>query len=235
MRSISNVPWPNRYDVERHRLSSWRHCLRGFSAQHEHGIARQTLCFGIYNQHGVYAMVGTCRLCRRNRALQISHLMPAAGKQLRDPALPNPNSVVVNREVALQSSWQAQDCLQCYECEQLFRKNGKDWILLLLAESRIPIALDTHDANPRSVTPKMKICSAGRLPEIDVEKVTYFAASIFWRACSHQWRSGKNKFESAGKLGPYEEEFRSRTLVSCEVAKCVYHRTVKYKERNFSA
>jgi hypothetical protein len=144
--------------------------------------------------------------------------MPAAGfKQLRDPACQNPNPVVINSEVALQSSWQAQDYLLCHDCEQMFREKGEDWILChCWRKEGFRLYEILKSATPSKIEGRLKIFSAASIPKIDVDQIGYFAASIVWRACVHEWRSGKGRYQSAGSLGPYEEQFRRYLLGTAE-------------------
>src|SRR5262245_63849308 len=74
--------------------------------------------------------VGVCALCRRQRELRDSHLLPAAiYKLLRDPQRPNPNPVMVTRKLAGTTSWQVKARLLCDECEQQFSRKGERYVL----------------------------------------------------------------------------------------------------------
>ena len=62
--------------------------------------------------------VGVCGLCRDQRALQDSHLFPAAlYKILRDPDRPNPNPGMVTRNHAGTTSRQVSAYFLCWDCE----------------------------------------------------------------------------------------------------------------------
>ena len=61
---------------------------------------------------------------------------------------------------------------------------------------------------------RLKVYSTTNLPEIDVPKLVYFAASVFWRASVHNWKSGGRTL-TLPKLGrKYEEQFRQYLLDS---------------------
>ena len=127
-------------------------------------------------------MIGTCRLCQKlNCELQMSHLLPAAGyERLRNSGEPGRHPVVINPEVTLESSWQAQSYLLCQECEKLFNSKGEDWILRnCWLEDEFPLHSTLVSASPVTVTPQVKTFSAAAIAKIDVEKIAYFAASIF--------------------------------------------------------
>jgi hypothetical protein len=57
-------------------------------------------------------------------------------------------------------------------------------------------------AQQPAVTSAYRACE---IPEINVAAFAYFAASIFWRASIHNWRSTA---DGDVRLGPYNEEFR---------------------------
>jgi hypothetical protein len=56
-------------------------------------------------------------------------------------------------------------------------------------------------------SPQIKVYHAVQIPKLNVAALTYFAASMFWRASAHRWKMGAK--ESRGiELGPYEERLR---------------------------
>jgi len=61
-------------------------------------------------------------------------------------------------------------------------------------------------AQPLAVEGGSAIYGATAIPEIDIEKLAYFAASVLWRGSAHDWRSGKDSIRTP-KLGPYERGF----------------------------
>jgi hypothetical protein len=60
-------------------------------------------------------------------------------------------------------------------------------------------------APPSLVFPRIEVYAAANFPEINVEAISYFAASMFWRASVHDWN---NRADEPIQLGPYEEQFR---------------------------
>jgi len=161
-------------------------------------------------------MLGTCRLCQQlNCDLQMSHLLPAAGyERLRKSGDPRRHPVVINAEVTYEASWQAQDYLLCRKCEQLGNSKGEDWILrnCWMKVDEFPLHANLVAAAPVTTTPDVKTFHAGALSEINVDRIVYFAASVFWRASAHAWPIGRNTTQDAGILGPYEERFRKYLL-----------------------
>jgi hypothetical protein len=78
---------------------------------------------------------GKCKLCLLEKRLCRSHLIPRAVYALcRAQKAPNPNPMMVTHKLALQTSRQAQWPLLCFECEQLLREKGEDWVLPQLAQ-----------------------------------------------------------------------------------------------------
>ena len=100
--------------------------------------------------------------------------------------------------------------LLCEVCEDKLNKNGERWVLLnnyrLAGPSPMYKALSAAKADTKF--PSGTVYSALSIPEIDIEKLIYFGASIFWRASVVDWPMGKKKIWLVN-LGPvYEEQFR---------------------------
>ena len=136
-----------------------------------------------------------CPLCRETAVLCDSHLIPAAAyKPLRATTSRNPNPLILSHDDAYTSSRQFVDYLLCPGCEQRFREHGEDWILahsyrgpgeFLLRDIllRYPATFDDGDG--------ITIYDTTAIHELDMDKVVYFGASVFWRAAVHEWRRGK--------------------------------------------
>jgi hypothetical protein len=152
---------------------------------------------------------GQCALCLKDRKLHDSHLVSAAAyKPLLATNSRNRHPLIISNTFAYQTSRQAKDYLLCFECEQRFREGGEDWVLT--HSYRGPGQFKLRDIlrsnSPRFSDPESAIYSGASIRELDMEKVIYFAVSVFWRAAVHNWRRDSRviKFE----LGPYEEALR---------------------------
>jgi len=154
-------------------------------------------------------VIGTCKLClTANVDLQISHLIPAgAYKLIRSSDGSSP--IVMKSTVTIKKDEQITDYVLCGGCEQRFNDNGERWVLDYCnqfgAGFRLNDLLD--QAQPLEVVGDAAIYAGSAIPEIDMEKLAYFAASVMWRGSVHHWRSGKDAVRSP-KLGAYEEDFR---------------------------
>jgi len=161
-----------------------------------------------------YAMrdrpTGHCRLCLQNRLLCDSHLMPRATYGLlRSPNRTNPNPVhITNGKDRVISSRQIKDYLLCEECERRFHSNGEDYVMANCYRGKNKFKLREALLRHIPMTSKLGISvyKAADIPEMDVTRLIYFAASIFWRASAHHWRI-KNQIINIS-LGPYREELR---------------------------
>jgi hypothetical protein len=67
------------------------------------------------------------------------------------------------------------------------------------------------EATDPSMNNGLRVYSAVGIPQIDMEKLTYFVASIMWRGSVHDWKSGKDKIRRL-YLGKYTEELRRYLL-----------------------
>jgi hypothetical protein len=154
-------------------------------------------------------VIGTCKLClTANVDLQNSHLIPAGAYKLIHSS-DGSSPIVMKSAVTIKKDEQITDYVLCGECEQRFNDNGERWVLAYCnqfgAGFRLNDLLD--QAQPLEVVGDAAIYAGSAIPEIDMEKLAYFAASVLWRGSVHDWRSGKDAVRSP-KLGPYEEDFR---------------------------
>jgi hypothetical protein len=154
--------------------------------------------------------IGRCPLCRRDgHELQDSHFQPAGVyRVLRDETESNPNPFRFSDEGVFQDSRQVSDYLLCRDCEQRLSKNGENWFLAhCWRKNQFRLASLLDSAIPPAVYPRMRIYHAAMIPGLNVTALTYFAASMFWRASVHRWEIARSKFRGI-ELGPYEEQLR---------------------------
>ncbi|HEY1403564.1 MAG TPA: hypothetical protein VGB05_05520 [Pyrinomonadaceae bacterium] len=114
--------------------------------------------------------------------------------------------------MALHTNDQVRDYVLCPRCEQRFDENGERWVMRNCYRGDHKFKLkDFIDASQPVIETRSQVYSAALIPQIDIEKLTYFVASIIWRNSVHDWRSGKDKVARI-YLGPYREELRHYLL-----------------------
>jgi hypothetical protein len=154
---------------------------------------------------------GQCRLCLETKALRDSHLIPAAFyRLLRTPGKKNPNPIVVNPNFQGRTSEQVRGRLLCGTCEDRFNLAGEDWVLRNCWRSRTQFRLRGAllAATPIRSNPPYEGFAGASIPGVDVDKLAYFAASIFWRGCLHGWRGARGHVQDPLMLGRYAHELR---------------------------
>ncbi len=152
-----------------------------------------------------------CKLCLQPvPSLRDSHFLSAGiYRILRDDNEKNPHPWVLSGKAAVQSSRQMKAHLLCAECEQRFSKLGENWALkhclrkdgTFLLRSILSARTPNISAPPNPT----KIYYASGIPEINIEALSYFAASIFWRGSIHPWNDDGS---IPVNLGPFQEQFR---------------------------
>jgi hypothetical protein len=122
---------------------------------------------------------------------------------------------MLTREVILTKDEQVRDYVFCSECEERFNKNGESWVLANCYREGHGFALmDKLGTAPLiySEPTGFRVYSTAGNLEIDADKLSYFAASVIWRASVHRWRILR-RYLRAPSLGPeYEEKFRQYLL-----------------------
>jgi len=159
--------------------------------------------------------LGKCRLCLNDPVeLRSSHFFPAAAYRVmreftvREGKFKNPNPVRLTDLYAMQTSEQYTAHLLCDRCEQRFHANGENWVLKHCWRGKT-FLLKRLVAGGKTVlsSPELSVYNANEIPGVNISALTYFAASMFWRAAVHNW-SGR-AIEPAIGLGPYAEALRN--------------------------
>jgi hypothetical protein len=155
---------------------------------------------------------GVCKLCRATGELRRSHFIPAGAYRLIQESADDP-PVVVKSAITIQKNEQATDYILCPRCEQRFNKNGERWVLDYCYRAGEGFRLkNLIDGTKPLWGNGLKVYSARNFPEIDVEKLAYFAASILWRGSAHLWKSGRETIQTPSLGSRYEEELRTYLL-----------------------
>jgi hypothetical protein len=146
--------------------------------------------------------------------LRDSHYSPKGGyKKARARELKNPNPAIVTGGQARQSSLQVRDYKFYGTREERFNKGGEEWILNnvpqkygdpfwlhALLSSKTPI-VNGNDL----LFPQVSI------PEVNMEKLVYFALSIFWRG-TRRWSPVGGGSPPKLHLGRHEKAIRAFLL-----------------------
>lgn len=155
--------------------------------------------------------LGTCRLCGQSRELRDSHLLPkAVYRYLRSPGEQDPTLVTPRRFGP--TSKQIKARLLCSECEQRFNDGGERWMLrhghrgFRLRELLLGVP-------PHFTTEYGPVFSCAAIPNVDVQKLTHFALSVFWRTAVYPWSGAEYQID-LGKR--YESEIRAFLLGTSE-------------------
>jgi len=158
-------------------------------------------------------MMGVCKLCLKAKDLQNSHFIPAAMyKYARTPSHKNRNPVLVTRKRTTTTSKQVTDYVLCAACEDLFNKNGENWMLKQVWNGkRFPLGDLLNVAHPH-YTFQDCLAFSGRAVGIDTEKLGYFALSVIWRAAVHQWNTPFGGKTTVLNLGATEDTIRNYLL-----------------------
>jgi hypothetical protein len=136
--------------------------------------------------------IGQCKLCLQIRALQDSHLMPAAlYRRGRLDGDPNPYPTMVTARGKFQTSKEIKDYVLCRECEQRFNRNGERYTMSQVAQKgggSFPLLQTLRSCQQTKEAYGATYYGQSATLTIDRDKIGYFALSVFWRAGAHSWR-----------------------------------------------
>jgi hypothetical protein len=159
---------------------------------------------------------GVCKLCLQTKDLQDSHLIPAAAyKKTRGTGKGSRHPYTLTAKASYQNSRQISDYVLCWDCEQRINEGGESYVMrLVTSKQRFPLLETLRGAKPTYHGELLETDGYAAPDSADVNRVriAYFAASVFWRASAHTWKT-----EDGGplriRLGSiYQEEFRQFLL-----------------------
>jgi len=162
------------------------------------------------------SIIGDCRLCQKqNVNLCSSHLLPAAiARWIRISNRHSGSSkgpIHVTTDSIFQKDYKIADYLLCRNCEDRFNNGGELWVLdnTYRGSGRFQLqsALRSlvNDGRAIVLSQTVTIIPSRAAQDIELEKLIYFAISVFWRAGAHLWKQiDPNQIS----LGPYEEHLR---------------------------
>jgi hypothetical protein len=144
------------------------------------------------------------------KELQFSHLIPAAMfRIIRKHQGSDP--VLITARRAGTSSRQVRAHELCWDCEQLFRKNGEDWMSgQVFQGDRFPLLNSFKYAMPDWERPD-HVAYSRTACGTDVEKILYFGTSVLWKASLRKWTIGTAETTTIN-LGSHQEPLRKYLL-----------------------
>ncbi len=167
-------------------------------------------------------MTGRCKLCLRDGVeLRTSHLMPKGLYRLfrTDGSGRNPNPWIASPEGEVQTSRQETAHMFCPDCELRFSRNGELWVLrnTMKRDGSFRLASMLSEHTPFVTEASLRMFHASQVPKVNVPAISYFAASMFWRASVWPWKPSTVRHV---RLGPFEEAFRRYLLQEASWPDC---------------
>ena len=152
------------------------------------------------------APTGICKLCLKHKALQKSHLIPAAMYRIIRRSQGSEPVFMTAKRIRT-SSRQITAYELCWDCEQMFSANGEDYMSgQVFQGSEFPLLNRLKYAMPDWSVASHSAFS-GVACGIDIEKLVYFGTSVLWRASLRRWAIGSGQ-TTAIDLGICQEQLR---------------------------
>jgi hypothetical protein len=134
---------------------------------------------------------GVCALCRGDKPLCDSHLLPKAAYRILKRLSPGQaEPLLMSEDSYCHSTKQLRAHLLCEDCEKRFRTRGETWLMANCyrgpGEFRFKSILEKH--GPVAQKYRWVCLFDDKHSGTRNGKVIYFACSVFWRAGALTWR-----------------------------------------------
>jgi hypothetical protein len=152
-----------------------------------------------------------CKLCGEVEELCDSHYLPRSlYKITMARELKNPNPVMSVNGRLKQVSAQYRGFVFCTSCEDLLNKKGEKWLLANLPKNDggYPLQDALVPLTPTLSVPRCDRYNVSGVKPFDLEKLVYFATSVFWRGAVHGWETTIGQKAPPVDLGVYLEPMR---------------------------
>lgn len=135
--------------------------------------------------------IGDCRLCGVHGSIALSHLIPRAVFDIIRSADPDQRApIMMTDKLTVMKHGQIKDYLLCQSCEKRFNENGEKYAVSMMHTPKGFKLLEILKNSPEKSFPiESETAYAGAELGLDMEKLAYFAISVFWRAGVNQWPS----------------------------------------------
>jgi hypothetical protein len=155
-------------------------------------------------------MLGSCKLCLKFKELQQSHLISAFAYRIIRKSQGSAPVMLTAKRVGV-SSRQVTANELCWDCEQLLRDNGEDWMAQQVFQGdEFPLLNRLEFAVP-DWEQADHIAYSGAACGVDTAKLVFFGASVLWRASLRRWTIGTTETTTVA-LGPNQEPLRKFLL-----------------------
>jgi hypothetical protein len=155
--------------------------------------------------------MGRCKLCLEDKELMDSHFLPASIYKLCRDTATGLNPIAISAGVAKHTTDQISDHVFCSDCEKRLNANGEAWVHLNSARPEGFLIRDALEKVPPAMaTDSFAVYAGGAVPGIDMDQLSYFGLSIFWRAGAHRWPALDQDDKRMERLlfGKYEDPMR---------------------------
>lgn len=124
----------------------------------------------------------------------------------------NPNPVFVTENLCKQVNYRVAEYVLCPMCEDRLNRLGETWTLRNSYRGGPTFPLrDSLVGSPAIYTlQQARLVDTRVLPTVDLSKLVYFAAAIFWKASAATWWAIDHPTRL--DFGPYEKKFRQFLL-----------------------
>lgn len=170
-------------------------------------------------------MVMICALCRNEKELRNSHLIPkSAYRHIRDSKAEgggSPMRVHLHSSESFFTDIQVTKYLLCEDCEQLFSKRGEGPVSKMWAtHTNFPLLEQLLSSVSKQSSPNFSLFNPIEIKADILESLFYFGASVVWR--SNVWDWGLHPSTHKGTLGrKYEGRFEDYLLGRTDAIKDV--------------
>ncbi|MDD5434726.1 MAG: hypothetical protein PH343_04790 [Nitrospira sp.] len=162
-------------------------------------------------------IIGYCGLCKKQRKLCESHLIPKSIYKIVVNKSLSTSPVLIKggkEDVSSKTSKQVKAHFLCINCEEILTKHGEDYVLRYTYRdaSKFKLQEILNGLKPEFEMDNSLVFSGNKIQKIKICHFVHFAAGVFWKASAGRWNFLNTKL-SNNQLGKkYEKQFREFLL-----------------------
>ncbi len=159
-----------------------------------------------------------CGLCKKQRTLVESHLIPKSIYKIIVNKSLSQSLVLSIGKKSVKTSRQVKSHFLCRSCEEILSTNGETHVLRYIYRdaSKFRFQEILRSSSPEFESDDALVFSGNKIPKIKIGDFVHFAAGVFWKASVGKWNFLDEQLDNNQLGKKYEKQFGEFLLGSSQ-------------------